>query len=96
MKIFAYVGEKKDPLYRRSLKGDISVGPLGDGKYYFIVQYSDKKEEPRHQIILINPDYFTPRKDFIKGDIVHTPNILSNAVNSSGADQLSQAEKVLN
>ena len=74
--------KKKDPLYRRYLEGDTSVGLLGDGKYNLIVQYSDKKEEPRHQIVLINLDYFPPRKDFIKDDIVHTPKILSNAVNS--------------
>ncbi|KAF2593356.1 hypothetical protein F2Q70_00043188 [Brassica cretica] len=52
MKIFAYVGQKKkDPLYRRYLEGDTSVGLPGDGKYDLIVQYSDKKEEPRHQIL---------------------------------------------
>ncbi|KAF2598295.1 hypothetical protein F2Q68_00012054 [Brassica cretica] len=48
--------KKKDPLHKRYLEGDTSVGPLGEGKYDFIVQYSDKKEEPRQQIMMINPD----------------------------------------
>ncbi|KAF3558180.1 hypothetical protein F2Q69_00012477 [Brassica cretica] len=46
--------------------------------------------------MMINPDDFPPREDFIKDDIAHTLKILSKAVNSSSPDQLSQAEKVLN
>ncbi|CAN6836842.1 unnamed protein product [Brassica oleracea] len=88
--------KKKDPLYKRYLEGDTSVGPLGEGKYDFIVQYSDKKEEPRQQIMMINPDEFPPQEDFLKNNIAHWPKILSQAVDSSGPSQLSQAEKVLN
>ncbi|CAF1962644.1 hypothetical protein YC2023_082641 [Brassica napus] len=88
--------KEKDPLYKRYLEGDTSVGPLGEGKYNFIVQYSDKKEEPRQQIMMINPDEFPPQEDFLKNNISHCPKILSQAVDSSGPNQLSQAEKVLN
>ncbi|CAG7888373.1 unnamed protein product [Brassica rapa] len=88
--------KKKDPLYRRYLEGDTSVGPLGEGKYDFIVQYSDKKEEPRQHIMMINPNDFPPQEEFLKNNVAHCPKILSQAVDSSGPSQLSQAEKVLN
>ncbi|KAF3592545.1 hypothetical protein DY000_02022617 [Brassica cretica] len=88
--------KEKDPLYKRYLEGDTSVGPLGERKYNFIVQYSDKKEEPRQQIMMINPDEFPPQEDFLKNNISHCPKILSQAVDSFGPNQLSQAEKVLN
>ncbi|CAE6123667.1 unnamed protein product [Arabidopsis arenosa] len=39
---------------------------------------------------------FPPPKDFVKDNIVHTPKIVPNNINSSGSDELSQAEKVLN
>ncbi|CAE6186949.1 unnamed protein product [Arabidopsis arenosa] len=39
---------------------------------------------------------FPPPKDFVKDNIVHTPKIVPNNINSSGPDELSQAEKVLN
>ncbi|KAF2552760.1 hypothetical protein F2Q68_00034704 [Brassica cretica] len=87
--------KEKDPLYKRYLEGDTSVGPLGERKYNFIVQYSDKKEEPRQQIMMINPDEFPPQEDFLKNNISHCPKILSQAVDSFGPNQLSQAEKVL-
>ncbi|CAN6921604.1 unnamed protein product [Brassica oleracea] len=87
---------KKDPLYKRYLDGDTSVGPLGEGKYDFIVQYSDKKEEPKQQIMMINPDEFPPQEEFLRNNIAHCPKILSQSVDSSGPSQLSQAEKVLN
>ncbi|CDY17519.1 BnaC03g65440D [Brassica napus] len=88
--------KKKDPLYKRYLEGDTSVGPLGEGKYDFIVQYSDKREEPKQQIMMINPDEFPPQEDFLKNNIAHCPKILFQTIDSSGPSQLSQAEKVLN
>ncbi|KAG2289870.1 hypothetical protein Bca52824_049474 [Brassica carinata] len=88
--------KKKDPLYQRYLEGVTSVGPPGEGKYDFIVQYSDKKEEPRQLIMMINPDEFPPQEEFLRNNIAHCPKILSQAVDSSGPSQLSQAEKVLN
>ena len=81
--------KKKDPLYKRYLEGDTFVGPLDEGKYDFIVQYSDKKEEPRQQIMMINRDEFPPQEDFLKNNIAHCPKILSRAVDSSGPSQLS-------
>ena len=45
---------------------------------------------------MINPDEFPPQEDFLKNNISHCPKILSQAVDSSGPNQLSQAEKVLN
>ncbi|KAG2313997.1 hypothetical protein Bca52824_017119 [Brassica carinata] len=53
--------KKKDPLYKRYLEGDTSVGPLGDDKYNFIVEYSDKKNEPLHEVLMISPNTF-PRR----------------------------------
>ncbi|KAG2329242.1 hypothetical protein Bca52824_000422 [Brassica carinata] len=88
--------KKKDHLYKRYLEGDPSVGPLGDDKYDFIVEYSDKRNEPSHEVLMINPSNFPPQEEFIKDDIAHIPKILSAAVGSSGPIQLSQAEKVLN
>nr|VDD36092.1 unnamed protein product [Brassica oleracea] len=96
MKIFAYVEEKRKTRSTKDISGDTSVGPLGEGKYNFIVQYSDKKEEPRQQIMMINPDEFPPQEDFLKNNISHCPKIISQAVDSSGPSQLGQAEKVLN
>ncbi|KAG7547611.1 Viral movement protein [Arabidopsis suecica] len=87
--------KKKDPLYRRYLEGDPTVGPLGDDKYDFIVEYSTKEDESNQQIMMIKMD-FPPPKDFVKDNIVHTPKIVPNNINSSGPDELSQAEKVLN
>ncbi|CAF1931206.1 BnaC05g30030D [Brassica napus] len=88
--------KKKDPLYKRYLEGDTSIGPLGEGRYDFIVQYSDKKDEPKQEIMMINTDVFPPQEDFLKNNIAHRPKILSQAIDSSGPSQLSQAEKVLN
>ncbi|KAG7543374.1 Zinc finger CCHC-type superfamily [Arabidopsis thaliana x Arabidopsis arenosa] len=87
--------KKKDPLYKRYLEGDTTVGPLGDDKYDFIVEYSTKECESNQQIMMIKMD-FPPPKDFVKDNIVHTPKIVPNNINSSGPDELSQAEKVLN
>ncbi|ESQ37602.1 hypothetical protein EUTSA_v100029340mg, partial [Eutrema salsugineum] len=39
---------------------------------------------------------FPPSSDFTKDNIAHSPKILTRAINSSGPDQLSQGEKVLN
>ncbi|ESQ46587.1 hypothetical protein EUTSA_v100007052mg, partial [Eutrema salsugineum] len=88
--------KKKDPLYKRYLEGDPTVGPLGEGngRYDFIVQYSEKKDE--NQIMMINTEDFPPSSDFTKDNIAHSPKILTRAINSSGPDQLSQGEKVLN
>ncbi|KAG2311199.1 hypothetical protein Bca52824_022756 [Brassica carinata] len=88
--------KKKDPLYKRYLEGNPSVGPLGDGKYDFIVEYSEKRNEPSHEVLMISPNNFPPQEDFIKDNVAHIPKILSAAVGSSGPTQLSQAEKVLN
>ncbi|CAN6996434.1 unnamed protein product, partial [Brassica rapa subsp. trilocularis] len=88
--------KKKDPLYKRYLEGDTSVGPLGEGKYDFIVHYSEEKDEPRQQIMMINPKDFPPQEKFLKNNVAHCPKILSQTVDSSGPSLLSQAEKVLN
>ncbi|CAH8272264.1 unnamed protein product [Arabidopsis lyrata] len=87
--------KKKDPLYKRYLEGDPTVGPLGDDNYDFIVEYSTKKDDSNQQLMMIRMD-FPPPKDFVKDNIVHTPKIVPNNINSSGPDELSQAEKVLN
>ncbi|ESQ44802.1 hypothetical protein EUTSA_v10003417mg, partial [Eutrema salsugineum] len=39
---------------------------------------------------------FPPSSNFTKDNIAHSPKILTRAINSSGPDQLSQGEKVLN
>nr|VDC67734.1 unnamed protein product [Brassica rapa] len=88
--------KKKDPLYKRYLEGDTSVGPLGEGKYDFIVQYSEEKDEPRQQIMMINPKDFPPQEEFLKNNVAYCPKILSQTMDSSGPSMLSQAEKVLN
>lgn len=46
--------------------------------------------------MMVKPEDFPPQEDFIRNNIAHRPKILSKTVNSSGPDQLSQAEKVLN
>ncbi|KAG2312487.1 hypothetical protein Bca52824_024044 [Brassica carinata] len=79
--------KKKDPLYKRYLEGDPSVGPLGEDKYDFIVEYSDKRNEPLHEVLMISPNNFPPQEDFIKDDVAHIPKILSAAVGSSGPTQ---------
>ncbi|CAA7035320.1 unnamed protein product [Microthlaspi erraticum] len=84
---------KKDPLYKRYLDGDPTVGPFGDGKYDFIVQYSEKKEP---EIMMMQAKTFPPNEDFTKEDVNHSPKILTRAINSTGPNQLSQGEKVLN
>lgn len=76
--------KKKDPLYKKYLEGDTSVGPLGEGKYDFIVQYSEEKDEPRQQIMMINPKDFPPQEEFLKNNVAHCPKILSQTVDSSG------------
>ena len=90
----------------RSIRPSFRTGKISRRKYIIrsaqwwkVRLYSPifhNEEEPRHQIMMINPDDFPPREDFIKDDIAHTPKILSKAVSSSSPDQLSQAEKVLN
>ncbi|KAF8083853.1 hypothetical protein N665_0749s0014 [Sinapis alba] len=68
--------KKKQPLYKRYLEGDILIGPLGEGKYDFIVQYYDIKEEPKQQIMmdakssregpqLENKEFIRPEPTFI-------------------------------
>ncbi|CAH2052780.1 unnamed protein product [Thlaspi arvense] len=86
--------KKKDPLYKRYLESYPTVGPLGDDKYDFIVQDSEKREKPT--IMMMQANNFPPPEDFTKDDIAHSPKILTRAINSTGPDQLSQAEKVLN
>ncbi|KAG2315198.1 hypothetical protein Bca52824_018320 [Brassica carinata] len=46
--------------------------------------------------MMIDPNDFPPQEDFIKDNIAHCPKILSQAINPSGPDEMSQAEKVLN
>ncbi|CAH2046633.1 unnamed protein product, partial [Thlaspi arvense] len=70
--------KKKDPLYKRYLEGDPTVGPLGDDKYDFIIQYSEKREEP--QILMMQANNFPLPEDFSKDGITHSPKILMRAV----------------
>ncbi|XP_056854125.1 uncharacterized protein LOC130503525 [Raphanus sativus] len=64
--------KKKDPLYKRYLEGDPSVGTLGDDRYDFIVEYPIAKKEPEQDLLMISPNNFPPPEDFINDDVAHT------------------------